>query len=147
MRKLFTVLALCLLLIEIGFTAASAQSCNSKESCHDKLITLAECTVSISSENMLVRKLPSASAQAVGILSKGDKVYVNDRQGLWVFVQGYETDDKGRQATTGNAGWVFSFFCQQLPECFSLLGDPGAREVIRRAEQRSSDSRFKVRKR
>ena len=105
MRKPFSVLALCLVLIEIGLAEASAQSCDSKESCYNKLITLAECTVSISSENMLVRTLPNARAQAVGILSNGDGVFVNDQQGLWVYVQGYETDDKGRKNTT-DAGWI-----------------------------------------
>jgi hypothetical protein len=106
MKTHLSVLALYLVFIEMGLTAASAQSCNSKESCRDKLITLATCTVSISSENMHVRTLPNARAQAVGILSNGDKVYVNDQQELRVFVEGFETDDKGRQTMTGNAGWI-----------------------------------------
>jgi hypothetical protein len=50
--------------------------------------------------------MPDPKAQAVGIIADGAEVHVNDRNGLWVFVQPSETSEGKTHQTDG--GWMSS---------------------------------------
>ena len=103
------ILAICLVLILISFSerafAAPGRSYNSRESCINKITTVAECFVSVPSEEFtLLRSLPNANGKAIGSVSKGAEVFINDQQDHWVFVQSKETFEGKTYQTDG--GWI-----------------------------------------
>jgi len=67
-----------------------------------------QCLVSLpsSEKNTLLRSLPSENAQAVGSISQGDKAYISDQKGSWVFIQGVG-EFEGKSYNT-DGGWILS---------------------------------------
>jgi uncharacterized protein YgiM (DUF1202 family) len=78
--------------------AAGGRSCYGA-SCRDKIVETMQCFATLADEFMLLRSLPSQQSQAVGMIAKGEKVYVADRKPGWMFVQA--TDSQ-------NGGWISS---------------------------------------
>jgi hypothetical protein len=94
--------ALLLILPICSANAAGGRSCFGT-SCRDKIIDVAECIVSNTS-NLRLRSLPSVNSQAVGDVSDGATAYVADQKGAWVFVQTEETFEGKTERTDG--GWL-----------------------------------------
>jgi hypothetical protein len=112
------VLSACLIVAVSLPTPVGAQSCMGS-SCRDKITLHAECTVARSSaagDMTLLRSQPSEMAQAVGIISRGDKAFISDQKGPWAFIQGEGTYD-GQQIKT-DGGWILRSYladCHQPP--------------------------------
>jgi uncharacterized protein YgiM (DUF1202 family) len=114
------VSSLCIVVVAVTWSAtAEAESC-SGAACRDKITQVAECTVARSSaagDMTLLRSQPSEMAQAVGIISRGDKAFISDQKGPWAFIQGEGTYD-GKQIKT-DGGWILRTYlsdCRQSSE-------------------------------
>jgi hypothetical protein len=108
--------SLCMIAAVAWSGAATAESCTSA-ACRDKITQVAECTIARSSaagDMTLLRSQPSEMAQAVGVISRGDRAFISDQKGPWAFIQGQGTYD-GKEIKT-DGGWILRTY---LGDCHS----------------------------